>query len=176
MKTLQRRRMTLTASNWLRRVIGSGCCRVRSYHSLRWLLLRPASTAPPSANSPASTTRLLLSTVPFSSAPCRTALSPFRPPTPPLITFSGITCRRLHPATYHHAKGCLVWSATFTIRTSPISSTRYVGDQRGLQHLIGAFYTYDDLYERPNEVSFEGIYGPAAVPVDDRYVRQLAAE
>lgn len=53
---------------------------------------------------------------------------------------------------------------------------QFVGDQRALQDLIGAFYSYDDLYERPTEVSFEGFYGPAAVPSFDRYVRQLAGE
>jgi hypothetical protein len=52
----------------------------------------------------------------------------------------------------------------------------YVGDQRGLQHLVGAFYAYDELYERPTEVSFEGFYGPAAVPAFDRHVKQLANE
>ncbi len=52
----------------------------------------------------------------------------------------------------------------------------YVGDQRDLQHLIGAFYSYDDLYERPTEVSFEGLFGPAAVPAFDRHVRHLADE
>jgi hypothetical protein len=52
----------------------------------------------------------------------------------------------------------------------------YVGDQRGLEHLIGAFYAYDDLYERPGQVSFEGLYGPKAVPAFDRHLRQLAEE
>lgn len=52
----------------------------------------------------------------------------------------------------------------------------YVGDQCGLQHLIGAFYSYDELEERPREVSFEGLYGPAAIPAFDRYVRQLAKD
>jgi hypothetical protein len=33
---------------------------------------------------------------------------------------------------------------------------KYGGDQRGLHHLIGAFYSYDDLYERSTEVSFGG--------------------
>lgn len=53
---------------------------------------------------------------------------------------------------------------------------QYVGDQRDLQDLIGAFYSYDDLCERQTEVSFEGFYGPAAIPSYDRYVRQLAGE
>jgi hypothetical protein len=52
----------------------------------------------------------------------------------------------------------------------------HVGDQRNLEHLIGAFYSYDELCERPGEVSFEGLYGPAAVSALDSYVRHQADE
>ena len=36
---------------------------------------------------------------------------------------------------------------------------RYVGDSRGMEHLIGAYWVYDDLRARP-EVSFKGKQEP----------------
>jgi hypothetical protein len=53
---------------------------------------------------------------------------------------------------------------------------QYAGDQRGLHDLLGSFWSYNDLYARPTEVSFEGVYGPAAIPAFDRHLRQLAKE
>jgi hypothetical protein len=35
-------------------------------------------------------------------------------------------------------------------------SREYVGDSHGIQQLIGYFWGYDDLEERPREVSFDG--------------------
>jgi hypothetical protein len=53
---------------------------------------------------------------------------------------------------------------------------KYVGDSRGLEHLIGAYWSYDDLLGRPEEVSFQGRHGEAAIPFFDEYVRQLARD
>src|SRR5262249_3572667 len=51
----------------------------------------------------------------------------------------------------------------------------YVGDSRGLEHLIGAYWNYDDLLKRP-EVSFQGRHGEAALPLFDEHVRQIARD
>lgn len=55
-----------------------------------------------------------------------------------------------------------------------IQSHEFAYDSLDLQELYGAYYSYDDLAERPNEVSFEGRYGEEAVQRFDCYVRQLA--
>jgi hypothetical protein len=44
----------------------------------------------------------------------------------------------------------------------------------GIAALIGLYYGYDDLEERPHEVSFEGKYGPQAFPALDAEVARLA--
>jgi hypothetical protein len=53
-------------------------------------------------------------------------------------------------------------------------TTKYVGDSHGLQHLLGSFYSYDDLEERPEEVSFEGKFGEEALVGLDRHIVSLA--
>ena len=52
----------------------------------------------------------------------------------------------------------------------------YVGDSRGMQHLIGAYWSYDDLMERPREVSWDGKYGAEAVARWEDSVRQYARD
>jgi hypothetical protein len=52
----------------------------------------------------------------------------------------------------------------------------YAGDSHGLHHLVGAYSGYDDLYERPTEVSVEGLTGAAAVDALDKNVARLARE
>jgi hypothetical protein len=52
----------------------------------------------------------------------------------------------------------------------------YVGDSRGLQYLIGAYWSYDELRKRPTELSIEGRFGEAAVPLLDDDVRRLASD
>ena len=39
----------------------------------------------------------------------------------------------------------------------------FAGDSHGIQHLIGIFYGFDDLEDRPHEVTCNGNYGAAAV-------------
>ena len=51
-----------------------------------------------------------------------------------------------------------------------------VGDSYGLEHLIGYYYGYEDLDERPTEVSFRGKYGKPAKKAVDQEVIRLAAE
>ena len=41
-------------------------------------------------------------------------------------------------------------------------SKKCMGDSHGLETLIGNFYSYDDLEERPAEVSCDGLYGEEA--------------
>jgi hypothetical protein len=53
---------------------------------------------------------------------------------------------------------------------------KYVGDSRGIHHLIGAYWSYDDLRERPSQVSFAGNYGPEAINGLDREVVEFAAK
>ncbi len=42
-------------------------------------------------------------------------------------------------------------------------TTEYIGDSHGIEHLIGYFYGYDDLMDRPQDVSCNGKYGDAAI-------------
>ncbi len=51
-----------------------------------------------------------------------------------------------------------------------VRATKCVGDSHGLEYLIGDFYAYDDLEERPTEVSFEEKYGEEAIQALDRQV------
>jgi hypothetical protein len=51
-----------------------------------------------------------------------------------------------------------------------------VHDERGLQYLIGAYWSYDELRKRPTELSIEGRFGEAAVPLLDDDVRRLASD
>ena len=52
--------------------------------------------------------------------------------------------------------------------------TTYVGEEYGVAQLIGYFYGYDDLEERPAEVSFDGRYGAEAIASLDAEVIRLA--
>ena len=51
---------------------------------------------------------------------------------------------------------------------------KYVGDSHGMEHLIGAYWNYDDLVGHPNEVSWEGKYGAEAIACWEEFVRQKA--
>jgi hypothetical protein len=51
----------------------------------------------------------------------------------------------------------------------------YVGASHGIEHLLGAFYGYDEL-EGTTEVSYQGNYGPATVLVWEDTVVLLAHE
>ena len=50
----------------------------------------------------------------------------------------------------------------------------YVGDSHGLQSLIGLYWGYDDLTERPKEVSMAGKYGDEAILEWNKAVNQEA--
>jgi hypothetical protein len=52
----------------------------------------------------------------------------------------------------------------------------YVGESHGLQHLVGARSGYDDLRERPEELSIDGAFGGAAIPLLDEQVRGYARD
>jgi hypothetical protein len=52
----------------------------------------------------------------------------------------------------------------------------YAGESRGLQHLIGARWGYDDLRDRPTELSIDGELGEAAIPLLDDNVRRYASD
>ena len=49
---------------------------------------------------------------------------------------------------------------------------KYVGDSHGLEQLIAAFWSYDDLMERPREVSWDGKHGAEAIARWGEFVRQ----
>ena len=53
---------------------------------------------------------------------------------------------------------------------------KQVGDSHGIEHLIGAYWGYDDLMERPQEVSFEGKYGGEAIACWEEFVRRQARD
>jgi hypothetical protein len=57
----------------------------------------------------------------------------------------------------------------------PTGIGHYVGETLGLQHLIGAFWGYSDLAERPDEISIDGRFGPDAVPLLDEQSDRLRA-
>lgn len=48
--------------------------------------------------------------------------------------------------------------------------SKYVGGEFGLEHLLGAYYGYDDLRERPGEVSYDDKFGDEAVEALDKFV------
>jgi hypothetical protein len=50
----------------------------------------------------------------------------------------------------------------------------FVGQEYGIAQLIGYFYGYDDLEERPAEVSFEGHSGARAIAALDVEIVRLA--
>jgi hypothetical protein len=52
---------------------------------------------------------------------------------------------------------------------------KYVGDSCGMEHLIGAYWAYDDLTERP-ECSWDGKHGAEAIAAWERSVRQYARD
>jgi hypothetical protein len=52
---------------------------------------------------------------------------------------------------------------------------QYVGDSRGMERLIGAYWAYDDLVERP-ECSWDGKHGAAAITSWKQSVRQYARD
>ncbi|OAI38710.1 hypothetical protein AYO40_01770 [Planctomycetaceae bacterium SCGC AG-212-D15] len=49
----------------------------------------------------------------------------------------------------------------------------YVGDSHGIQHLLGMRWGYDDIRERPDEVSFAGKFGEGAIAaLDDAVIEE----
>lgn len=68
----------------------------------------------------------------------------------------------------------LVMQEVYWPHVSKERDAQYVGDSVGLEHLIGAYWGYDDLTGRPQEVSFDGKYGPKAIAAWEQYVRQQA--
>jgi len=55
-------------------------------------------------------------------------------------------------------------------------SREYAGDSHGIQRLLSYSWGYDDLEERPTEVSFDGRYGAHAIRALDEEVVRLARE
>ncbi len=56
------------------------------------------------------------------------------------------------------------------------SNREYVGDSRGLEYLIGAYWSYDDLIERSRQVSWDGKHGAKAISAWENSVRQYARD
>jgi hypothetical protein len=52
---------------------------------------------------------------------------------------------------------------------------KYVGDSHGVEHLIGAYWAYDDLTQRP-ECSWAGKHGAEAIASWEQSVRQYARD
>jgi hypothetical protein len=53
---------------------------------------------------------------------------------------------------------------------------QYVGESRRLQHLIGAYWGYDEIRERPSEVSIDGQCGDDAIALLNTQVVEFARE
>jgi hypothetical protein len=51
---------------------------------------------------------------------------------------------------------------------------RFVGEEYGIAELIGCYWGYDDLEERPTEVSVAGHFGASAIAALDTEVVRLA--
>jgi hypothetical protein len=63
------------------------------------------------------------------------------------------------------------------VRAEPTAGEyQYAGESRGLQHLIGAYWGYDELRERPAELSIDGKFGEEAVALLDQQVVGLARD
>jgi hypothetical protein len=52
----------------------------------------------------------------------------------------------------------------------------YVGESRDLQPLIGAYWSYSELRERPTELSIDGRFGDEAVALLDKQVIGFARD
>jgi len=61
-------------------------------------------------------------------------------------------------------------------REEPQPPCRYLGESRGLHHLIGCYWSYGDLEERPAEVSYAGQFGDAAIRGLDQAIVSLAQQ
>jgi hypothetical protein len=59
---------------------------------------------------------------------------------------------------------------------SAAASGQYVGESRGLQNLIGAYWGYDELRERPSEISVDGKYGDDAIAALNAHVIEFARD
>lgn len=70
----------------------------------------------------------------------------------------------------------LVMREVYWLHVSKLANKKYVGDSVGLEMLIGAYWGYNDLMERPQEISFAGKYGPEAIAAWEQYVRQQAKD
>lgn len=55
-------------------------------------------------------------------------------------------------------------------------SSVYVGDSHDMQDLIGAYWSYDDLFESPDTVGYAGLYGDAAIRAFGDEVRRITAD
>jgi len=53
---------------------------------------------------------------------------------------------------------------------------QFLGEPYEVQQMIGLYYGIDDLLDRPHEVSLDGVYGEAAIPLVEGYMRAEAVE
>jgi hypothetical protein len=60
------------------------------------------------------------------------------------------------------------------LRLPEPEAVRFVGEEYGIAELIGCYWGYDDLEERPGEVSVAGLYGAKAMAALDAEVIRLA--
>ena len=55
-------------------------------------------------------------------------------------------------------------------------TTKYLGDSHDIEKLLGGYYAYDDLKERPMETSYKGKHGEEAIKAYDQRMINLAQE
>jgi hypothetical protein len=55
-------------------------------------------------------------------------------------------------------------------------TARFAGESRGLQHLVGAYWSYDELRGRPTEISIDGKFGDEALSLLDQQVIGFARD
>jgi hypothetical protein len=53
---------------------------------------------------------------------------------------------------------------------------QYAGESRSLEHLVGAYWSSDELRERPAELSIDGKFGEAAIDLIDQQVIGFARD
>lgn len=70
-----------------------------------------------------------------------------------------------------HIMNDAYWSYDFHNKTK-----KFLGDSHGIEYLIGLYWEYDDMMERPNEISWNDKYGEEAIIEVKKDIVKLAQE
>jgi hypothetical protein len=70
----------------------------------------------------------------------------------------------------------LIMREVYWLHVSKVRDEKYVGDSRGLEHLIGAYWAYDDLADSSRGCSWDGKHGEEAIASWEQFVRNHAKD